>query len=62
MKYKYKIILKNNKTLRLKRLIILSYSLGEKEIICRLINGNEKHYQRNEWYLIDCIREYQNEM
>lgn len=57
MDYKYKIILKNNKTLRVKRLIITSYRLCEKEIICSLVNGSEKQYQRNEWYLIDCKRE-----
>ena len=57
MDYKYKIILKNNKTLRLKRLIIASYRLCDKEIICSLIDGTKKRYQRNEWYLIDCIRE-----
>lgn len=57
MDYKYKIILKNNKTLRLKRLIITSYRLCDKEIICSLIDGTKKQYQRNEWYIIDCIRE-----
>lgn len=57
MDYKYKIILKNHKTLRVKRLIITSYRLCEKEIICSLIDGTEKRYQRNEWYLIDCKRE-----
>ena len=57
-KYEYKIIIKNCKSLRVKRLIISSYRLNEKEIICRLCNGNEKRYQRNEWFLIDCIRSF----
>lgn len=45
----FNITLKNFKSQRVKRWLVLSYELTEKEIIIRLPDNTVKRYQTNEW-------------
>ena len=53
----FKIILKNWKTNKLLRFCIINYTLTDKEIVCRLTDGNIKRYQTNEWHVLSCRKE-----
>lgn len=48
----YNITLKNFKTNRNKRWLIISYELTEKEIVIKLPDETVKRYQRNEWAIV----------
>lgn len=52
LKPAYQITLKNFKTGRVKRLIILNYRLTDNACICLLPGGSIKTYQTNEWCLV----------
>ena len=48
----FSITLKNFKNQRVKRWLIISYELTEKEIIIRLSDNKIKRYQSNEWAIV----------
>lgn len=48
----FKITLKNFKTMRVVRWLVLGYELTEKEIIVRLTDNTVKRYQNNEWTIV----------
>lgn len=51
LKPAYQITMKNFKTGRVKRLIVLNYRLTDNARICLLPDGSTKTYKTNEWYL-----------
>lgn len=48
----FNITLKNFKTMRVVRRLILGYEQTEKEIILRLTDDTTKRYQTNEWAIV----------
>lgn len=48
----FNITLKNFKTMRVVRRLVLGYEQTEKEIIVRLTDGTTKRYQTNEWTIV----------
>lgn len=48
----FNITLKNFKTMRVVRRLVLGYEQTEKEIIVRLTDGTTKMYQTNEWTIV----------
>lgn len=48
----FNITLKNTKTKRNKRWLIIGYELTEKEIIIKLPDNTIKRYQNNEWSIV----------
>ena len=48
----FNITLKNFKTMRVVRRLVLGYEQTEKEIIVRLTDDTVKRYQTNEWTIV----------
>lgn len=48
----FNITLKNFKTMRVVRRLVLGYEQTEKEIIVRLTDDTVKRYQSNEWSIV----------
>ena len=48
----FNITLKNFKTMRVVRWLVLGYEQNEKEIILRLTDDTVKRYQTNEWTIV----------